>query len=88
MGVSVAATALIARSWGAQQVKQAEVVSWASLVISVALAAVLSIPVLTMPDALAGLFGLDAETTALAYITPLPLVALRRAFSSTLAGGF
>lgn len=66
MGVSVAATALIARSWGAQQVNQAESVSWASLVLSVALAAILSVPVLLVPEAIAGLFGLDDETTALA----------------------
>jgi putative MATE family efflux protein len=66
MGVSVAATAMIARSWGAQQVKQAELVSWTSLVISVVLAALLSIPVLLAPEAIAGLFGLDDETTALA----------------------
>jgi putative MATE family efflux protein len=66
MGVSVAATAMIARSWGAQQVKQAEQASWTSLVFSVALAAVLSIPVLLAPRAIAGLFGLDEETTTLA----------------------
>ena len=66
MGVSVAATAMIARSWGAQQIKQAELVSWTSIVISVALAAALSVPVLTAPEAIAGLFGLDEETTALA----------------------
>ena len=66
MGVSVAATAMIARSWGAQQIRQAEAVSWASIVISVALAAVLSIPILVAPEAIAGLFGLDQETTELA----------------------
>ena len=31
MGVSVAATALIARSWGAGQVRQAELVNWTSM---------------------------------------------------------
>lgn len=66
MGVSVAATAMIARSWGAQQIEQAEKASWTSLVFSVALAAVLSIPVLLAPRAIAGLFGLDEETTTLA----------------------
>jgi putative MATE family efflux protein len=66
MGVSVAATAMIARSWGAKQIEQAELVSWTSLVLSVALAAVLSIPVLFAPEAIAGLFGLDEETTTLA----------------------
>ncbi|NQX87770.1 MAG: MATE family efflux transporter [Halioglobus sp.] len=66
MGLSVAATALIARAWGAQQVRQAELVSWASIVLSVALAAVLSIPVLLIPETIAGLFGLDEESTQLA----------------------
>lgn len=66
MGVSVAATAMIARSWGAQNIRQAELVSWTSLALSIALAAVLSVPVLLFPEAIAGLFGLDAETTALA----------------------
>jgi len=66
MGVSVASTALISRSWGAQQVRQAELVSWTSLVLSVALATALTIPILFAPEAIAGLFGLDDETTALA----------------------
>jgi putative MATE family efflux protein len=66
MGVSVASTALISRSWGARRVGQAELVAWASLVISVVLATVLSVPVLFAPEAIAGLFGLDDETTALA----------------------
>ena len=66
MGVSVASTAMVARSWGAQQAKQAEIVTWTSIVISVALAAVLSIPILLAPEAIAGIFGLDEETTALA----------------------
>lgn len=65
MGVSVATTALIARSWGARQVAQAEIVCWTSLVISVSVAAVLSIPILIAPEAIAALFGLDEETTAL-----------------------
>jgi putative MATE family efflux protein len=64
MGVSVAATAMIARSWGARQVEQAELVSWNSIFIAVLLAAVLSIPILLAPAAIAGLFGLDSETTA------------------------
>lgn len=63
MGVSVAATALIARSWGARQVRQAEIVSWTSLLVSLMLAATLSLPVLIAPEAITGLFGLDEETT-------------------------
>ena len=56
---------MIARSWGAKQIRQAELVSWISLVLSVSLAAILSIPVLIIPTQIAGLFGLDAETTRL-----------------------
>lgn len=63
MGVSVAATALIARSWGAGNVRQAETITWTSLFISLALAAVLSLPALFTPLAIAGLFGLDPQTT-------------------------
>lgn len=66
MGVSVATTALIARSWGARQIEHAELVCWMSIVISVALAGILSVPILVVPYAIAGLFGLDAQTTALA----------------------
>jgi putative MATE family efflux protein len=66
MGVSVATTAMIARSWGAGHIKQAEIVSWTSIAIAICLAAMLSVPVLVMPEAIAGLFGLDEETTALA----------------------
>ena len=66
MGVSVAATAMIARFWGAQEARQAEMVAWTSMLMSVALAAVLSVPVLLAPEWIAGLFGLDEETTRLA----------------------
>ena len=62
----VIATALIARSWGARQVQRAEMVAWTALLLSVALAAVISLPVLFAPEAIAGLFGLDAETTRMA----------------------
>lgn len=66
MGVSVAATAMIARSWGAKQIRNAESVTWTSLAMAIALAAVLSIPVLFIPEEIAGLFGLDEESTQLA----------------------
>ena len=66
MGVSVAATAMIARAWGAKEVAKAETVTWTSMALGISLAAVLSIPVLIMPKAIAGLFGLDEETTQLA----------------------
>jgi putative MATE family efflux protein len=66
MGLSVASTAMVARAWGAQKQQEAEMVAWTSLVLSLILAAMLSIPVVLFPATIAGLFGLDAETTQLA----------------------
>jgi len=68
MGVSVAATALIARAWGARQVAQAEMVAWTSVCLAVALAAVLSLPVVIAPRAIASMFGLDEESTTQAAV--------------------
>jgi len=66
MGVSVAATALIARHWGANQVDRAEQVTWTTVLLSIALGAALSLPALLAPRWIAGLFGLDEQTTATA----------------------
>jgi putative MATE family efflux protein len=66
MGISVAATAMVARSWGAKDISKAEQVTWTSLVLSVVLAGVVSIPVVLVPHAVVSVFGLDNETTALA----------------------
>lgn len=66
MGLSVASTALVARSWGAQNPEQAERVAWTTILLSAALAALISIPVILVPGSIAGLFGLNAETTQLA----------------------
>lgn len=63
MGLSVAATALVARHWGARNVSQAEQVTWTAIALSIGLAALLSIPVLFAPYTIAGMFGLDEETT-------------------------
>jgi putative MATE family efflux protein len=66
MGVSVAATALIARHWGADRVDRAEQVTWTTMLLSIALGAALSLPVLLAPRGIAGLFGLDEQTTTTA----------------------
>lgn len=66
MGISVAATALIARNWGARDFRRAEIVSWTSLAMSMTLAVLVSLPVIFAPKAVAGVFGLDEETTSLA----------------------
>lgn len=63
MGVSVATTALVARNWGAGNRSRAELVNWTSLALSILLAGFLSIPVLLVPGVIAGLFGLDQQST-------------------------
>lgn len=66
MGLSVAATAMIARYWGAGEIARAEMASWTALLLALVIAAVLSVPVLLVPGSIAGLFGLDPHTTTLA----------------------
>ncbi|MEH6583970.1 MAG: MATE family efflux transporter [Halioglobus sp.] len=87
MGVSVAATALIARSWGAEEYKRAEMVAWTSLIMSLILAALLTIPALFIPVQIAGLFGLDENTTqqAASFIFWLGLFNISAATSMMLS---
>src|SRR5690606_31596164 len=66
MGVSVASTAMVARSWGGGRPDQANMITWTSVWLGGGLALAISIPVIAAPQTIAGLFGLDAETTALA----------------------
>jgi putative MATE family efflux protein len=66
MGVSVAATAMIARSWGAGDYRQAEDMTTTALLLGVFIAAILTIPAIALPLQLAGLFGLDETSTRLA----------------------
>lgn len=66
MGVCVGTTAIVARHWGAKDLQRAEMATWTAMAISMLIAAILCVPVLIFPDALAGLFGLDTQTTALA----------------------
>ena len=66
MGVSVAATAMIARSWGAGDRQSAEALTTTALLIGVAIAAALTLPAVVLPLQLSGLFGLDDESTRLA----------------------
>ena len=63
MGVSIAATAMISRAWGANDIKRAEMDTWTALTVSIVLAAALSLPALLIPEQVAGLFGLDDATT-------------------------
>jgi putative MATE family efflux protein len=66
MGVSVAATAMIARSWGAGDRQSAEALTTTALLIGVGIAAALTLPAVFLPLQLSGLFGLDTESTRLA----------------------
>ncbi len=63
MGVSVASTALIARSWGAGRVREAALVNWNAMLLCLLLAGLLSLPILFAPEVIAGLFRLDEHTT-------------------------
>jgi len=63
MGLSIATTAMVARSWGAKDQRGAELATWTSMALGMALAASLSLPILLAPEFIAGLFGLDAQTT-------------------------
>ena len=89
MGVSVAATALIARSWGAGDVQQAERIHWSAMGLALVLAGALSIPILIAPEAIAGLFGLDQATTlaAAGFIFWLGVFNLGSAVNQMLATG-
>ncbi len=66
MGLSVATTALVARSWGANKPARAEMVTWTSLSVAIGLGLLLGVPAVLVPEHIAGLFGLDPETTVLA----------------------
>ncbi len=89
MGISVAATALIARSWGAGQARQAELVHWTAMMLSLALAGLLSLPILFAPEAIAGVFGLDRQTTesAAGFIFWLGVFNLASAANMMLSAG-
>ncbi len=66
MGLSVATTAAVARSWGAQDAGKAEMVTWTSLAMAIALGGLLGLPPLLVPHAIVGAFGLDAATSDMA----------------------
>jgi len=89
MGVSVAATALIARHWGAGQPAQAALVHWTAMLLSLSVAGLLSLPMLLIPEAVAGLFGLDQQTTAAAasFIFWLGVFNLASAANMILSAG-
>lgn len=64
MGLSIATTAMVARSWGAKRIAEAEMVAWTSIALGLLLGLILSIPALVAPEAVASVFGLDQETTS------------------------
>lgn len=75
MAVSAGTTALVARSWGAKEYLEGARVTSASLWIGNGVAIALMVPCLAFPYAIAGIFGLDEETTrqAAEYIFYLSL---------------
>ena len=66
MGLSVATTAAVARSWGAQDARKAEMVTWTSLAMAVLVGGLLGLPPMLVPEWIVGAFGLDAATTEMA----------------------
>ena len=66
MAVSAGTTALVARAWGAEDRDEASRVTMASLAAGSAFALAVTVPGILAAGPVAGIFGLDAETTALA----------------------
>ncbi|MFT5580353.1 MAG: putative MATE family efflux protein [Paraglaciecola psychrophila] len=64
MAVSAGTTALVARAWGAKDYAEAAKATSVSLVIGNIVAIVLMIPCIVFSEQIAGIFGLDAQTTA------------------------
>ena len=66
MAVSAGTTALVARAWGAGDYEEASRVTMASLVLGGALSLVVATLGFFFADSMAGVFGLDAQTLAMA----------------------
>lgn len=64
MGLSVATTAIVARNWGANDHRQAEMATWTSMAMAVFFGLLLGLPPLLIPEFIVSLFGLDEETSA------------------------
>ncbi len=63
MGLSVAATALISRHWGAGNRQLANMANWNSLALCLLLSAFTTVPLVLFSLPVAALFGLEQETT-------------------------
>jgi putative MATE family efflux protein len=66
MAVSAGTTALVARAWGAGDYEEASRVTMASLVLAGSMAAVVAVVGFLFAGSMAGVFGLDDETLAMA----------------------
>ncbi|MBL6815404.1 MAG: MATE family efflux transporter [Pseudomonadales bacterium] len=66
MAVSAGTTALVARAWGAGDYEEASRVTMASLVLAGSMAAVVAVLGFLFAGSMAGVFGLDEETLAMA----------------------
>jgi Na+-driven multidrug efflux pump len=69
MAVSAGTTALVARAWGAGDYEEASRVTMASLVLAGSMAAVVAVLGFLFAGSMAGVFGLDEETLAMANAT-------------------
>ena len=66
MAVATGTAALVARSWGAGDREEAERVARTSLWLSIGVSLLITVPVIAYADEMAGLFELDAATSAMA----------------------
>lgn len=66
MAIAAGTTALVARAWGAGDYREASRVTMASLMVGTGFSFVLTLLGLLFADSIAGVFGLDAETIAMA----------------------
>ena len=66
MAVSAGTTALVARAWGADDRDEASRLTMASLIAGSAFALAITVPGILAAGPVASIFGLDAETTAMA----------------------
>lgn len=83
MAVSAGTTALVARAWGAGDYREASRVTMASLVLAAVISAVIAIFGILFAHPLAGVFGLDAETQAMAGLNIQWLSAFNVVFAGT-----
>lgn len=90
IALSIATTALVARAWGADDVKDASAATASSLVLATLIAIILGAVTYVSADQAIALFDLDAKTSALAadFVKPAALLNFVFALAMTIATAF